>query len=180
MTVPYNFAPHGWAFCDGQQLAITQNTALYSLLGTTYGGDGRTTFALPDLRGRVPMHAGQGPGTRSHRLGEKAGTESVTLSRQQMPTHSHQINVTEARLEAYEGSRGETANAQSPGGNILGNTADQSYYDGKAPNTSLESDALGVNAEADQAGESQAHTNMQPYTVLHFIIALQGIYPSRS
>ena len=155
-----NFAPRGWAFCNGQLLPISQNTALFSLIGTTYGGDGRTTTGLPDLEGRAPMHAGHGPGLTNRRLGEKVGAESVVLDEEQMPSHTHQLVGTE-----------EDIDASSPVDNYLGvgndlySTSDGATLAGSSlPNT----------------GGSQAHNNMQPYLALNFIIALQGIYPSRS
>jgi microcystin-dependent protein len=179
MMVPYTFAPQGWAFCNGQLLPISSNTALFSLVGTTYGGDGRTNFALPDLRGRVPMHAGNGPGLSPRRLGESGGSESETMSTAQMPAHNHPIQITEAKLEAYEGGRGEQPNAGTPGGNLLGNPSDFIYYQGKSPNASLADSALTVEAQSGNTGGSQPVSKMQPFTTVHFVIALQGIYPTR-
>ncbi len=157
-----NFAPRSWAFCDGQLLPIAQNTALFSLIGTTYGGDGRTTTALPNLQGRAPMHPGRGPGLTSRRLGEKVGVETVTLSEAQIPSHSHTL-------------RGHIAgnNALGPGGNSLG--ARPKYQTNTSANlVDLASEAVGL------TGGGQAHENNQPYLTLNFIIALQGLYPSRS
>jgi len=162
-----NFAPRGWAFCDGQLLEISQNSALFSLLGTTYGGDGRSTFGLPDLRGRSPLHAGRASGLTYRALGEKGGMEQVTLSTDQMPAHGHQ-----AQIHCNEGP----GDSPSPRDKVL--SADASgmtaSYHG-APNTIMSPEAVTVN----DAGGSQAHDNMSPYLALNFIIALQGIYPSR-
>lgn len=154
--VSFNFAPRGWALCNGQLLPINQNQALFALLGTTYGGDGRTTFALPSLRGRVPIHAGSG-----HTLGEAAGSTVVTLSTQQMPAHSHPMNATN--------SGGDTNVAA---GNYLAN-----FNNGYAPPAALTTLAP---AAVTSAGGSQPHNNMMPYLVLNFVIALQGIFPSRN
>ena len=147
-----NFAPRGWAFCNGQLLSIAQNTALFSILGTTYGGDGRTTFALPDLRGRVPLHAGAstGPGLSHRELGERGGSESVALTGAQLPPHQH-------TLQAAPEANGD------PAGGILAAATDE-----KRGQT-----VTGV------AGGGQPHDNMQPYLGLNYIIALQGIFPSR-
>ena len=157
MLVPYNFAPRGWAFCNGQLLPIDQNSALFSLLGTTYGGNGTTTFELPDLRGRVPMSSGQGPGLSSYTVGEVSGSESITLFTNQMPAHGHTIGGT------------NSASASSrPSGNV--NAAGGSY--------SATSDAL--MQPTGNTGGSQPHSNLQPYLVLNWCIALEGIFPSRN
>jgi microcystin-dependent protein len=158
-----NFAPRGWAFCDGQLLAVSQNDALFSLLGTIYGGDGRTTFGLPDLRGRIPIHAGHGPGLSERRLGAKGGAEKVTLTVNQLPSHHHDI---------YASSAGGSSG--NPAGNVSAGTAPTNVY-----STSL---ALRQNMSSDtitNVGGSQPHTNEMPYLCIHFIIALVGIYPSR-
>jgi microcystin-dependent protein len=155
-----NFAPRGWAFCDGQLLPIAQNTALFSLIGTTYGGDGRTTTALPDLEGRAPMHAGRGPGLTTRRLGDKAGAESVVLAESQIPSHSHPLVGTQ-----------EDVDASSPVGNYLA-TGNDLY--------STSNGATLAGSSLPNTGGSQAHNNMQPYLALNFIIALVGVYPSRS
>jgi len=154
------FAPKGWALCNGQLLPINQNQALFSLLGTTYGGDGRVNFALPDLRGRLPIHVGDG-----HTLGEKGGAENVTINIQQLPTHIHFVSGTSAAANA---------SPPSPSGNILADSAPASAY---AQATSLAAMNPGT---VTSIGGSQAHTNLQPYLVLTFIIALQGIFPSRN
>jgi microcystin-dependent protein len=161
--VPYNFAPRGWASCNGQILSIAQNTALFSLLGTTYGGDGQVTFALPDLRGRVPIHFGQGPGRSDYTLGQVGGEEATTLTIAQMPAHAHA-----ALADPGVGS------SDSPGGNLPArNGAGVPQY-GSGTGASLSTGAIGI------SGGSQPHNNIQPYLTLHWIIALEGIYPSRN
>lgn len=159
--VGFNFAPVGWALCDGQLLSIAQNTALFSLLGTTYGGDGVRTFALPDLRGRVPVHQGQGPGLSPYNTGQAAGSETVTLTTNQMPTHTHQANAS---------SSGATQ--PTPQGNVWAASRTDLYN--ATPNAAMSTQAIGT------AGGSQPHPNIQPYLCVNFIIALQGVYPSRS
>jgi len=163
-----NFAPRGWAFCDGQLLPIAQNTALFSLVGTTYGGDGRTTFGLPNLKGRAPMHPGRGPGLTDRRLGQTGGVETVTLTETQMPSHTHTAQVTtqpgnedDPQADAVLGA-GPTAATKLYGAS--GSTLDGTMAGPALPNF----------------GGSAAHSNMQPYLVLEYIIALQGLYPSRS
>ena len=161
LLVPYNFVPNGWALCNGQLLPITQNAALFDLLGNTYGGDGVSTFALPDLRGRVPVSSGQGPGLSSYVAGQTYGVESVTLTTNQMPSHTHSVNCESARgkeaaptgfypAEAPAKTYGSTANAQMNAG-MIGST-----------------------------GGGAAHENRQPSLVLNWIIALQGIFPSQA
>lgn len=159
-----NFAPSGWAFCDGQLLPIAQNTALFSLIGTTYGGDGRTTTALPNLQGRAPMHPGRGPGLTARTLGQRAGTETETLSEAQMPQHSHTMRSINGPGTTYAASP-SSGLARSAGG---------AAYQSNASNTDLHTDAL------TDSGGDQAHDNMQPYLAMYFIIALVGLYPSRS
>jgi microcystin-dependent protein len=158
-----NFAPRGWAFCDGQLLPISQNTALFSLIGTTYGGDGRSTTALPNMQGRVPMHPGRGPGLTSRRLGQRGGVEMVTLSEAQMPNHTHTMNAAGGRGDAQAPSQ-STAYARASGG---------LPYHGGTPDVDMADQAL------ESAGGSQAHNNLQPFLVMNFIIALVGLYPSR-
>lgn len=156
-----NFAPRNWAFCNGQLLSIAQNSALFSLLGTTYGGNGTTTFALPDLRGRTPIHAGQGPGLSNRVLGESSGSENVTLIVSQMPSHTHAVTP---------GASSSAATSENPSGQV---PAAGGAYD-SAANATLQ----GVTSGA--TGGSQPHTNMPPYLVINYIIALQGIFPSRN
>ncbi|MFK7972211.1 MAG: phage tail protein [Bacteroidia bacterium] len=161
-----NFAPRNWAFCDGALLSIAQNTALFSLIGTTYGGDGRTTTALPNLQGRAPMHPGRGPGLTSRRLGQQAGVEAVTLNETQIPNHSHPMaGVVQPGSTSAPSST--TVLARSLGGNA--------YSDG-SPDVSLNAGTM----TAKGAATAQPHNNMQPYLTMNFIIALQGLYPSRS
>lgn len=160
-----NFAPRGWAFCDGQLLAVSQNDALFSLLGTIYGGDGRTTFGLPDMRGRLPIHAGQGPGLSERRLGAKGGAEQVTLTVNQLPSHSHSLEAA-----------GEAGTEASPQNNTLARAAAGNPYFSPAigaPVTSMAPTSI------TDTGGSRSHTNLMPYLCVHFIIALVGIYPSR-
>jgi microcystin-dependent protein len=161
-----NFAPRSWAFCDGQLLPVSQNTALFSLIGTTYGGDGRTTTALPNMQGRAPMHPGRGPGLTSRRLGQRGGVEQVTLTEAQMPNHNHTMM-----------SDGFPASFQIPAANrtFARSSGAPAYQSNTSAN--LVDMADGV---LEPTGGSQAHNNMQPYLTMNFIIALQGLYPSRS
>lgn len=157
-----NFAPRGWSFCDGQLLAVSQNDALFSLLGTIYGGDGQTTFGLPDLRGRLPIHAGNGPGLSERRLGSKGGAESVTLTANQMPSHTHALTGTSAG-----------ATSSDPVGNAPAQGLTD-YLNPRGPG------GLTMNEQAiTQTGGSRSHSNVMPFLCVHFIIALVGIYPSR-
>ncbi len=158
-----NFAPQGWALCDGQLLAVSQNDALFSLFGTIYGGDGRTTFGLPDLRGRIPIHAGSGPGLSSRQIGSKAGSERVTPTVNQLPRHSHPMQATES-----------LADSPNPGGNIAARSTMVDLYTNENPNTAL------AGASITSIGGNQSHTNLMPFLCVHFIVALFGIYPSRN
>ncbi len=169
--VGFNFAPRGWAFCDGQLLPISQNEALFSLLGTIYGGDGRTTFALPDLRGRVPIHPGNGPGLSSYRPGQKGGVETVMLNAAQMPAHNHAAAGT---AKAVNGSGDNT----SPSGNNWAALARENAYSDAAADGTMAADNVTVTVA--NTGGSQAHENRQPYLSITFCIALVGIYPSRN
>lgn len=158
-----NFAPRGWAFCDGQLLAISQNNALFSLLGTIYGGDGRTTYGLPDFRGRIPIHAGTGAGLSARRLGAKSGTEQETIVVNTLPNHGHgPIRAT-----------GDGATQRGPGGQILARTASQDIYRDDDFDTPISPSAV------TSVGGSRSHTNLMPFLCVHFIVALFGIYPSR-
>lgn len=158
-----NFAPYGWAFCDGQLIAVAQNDALYSLLGTVYGGDGRTTFGLPDMRGRIPLHQGAGPGLSARRLGSKGGAEKETLTTNQLPSHAHDFNANTS-----------VADAAPPADKVVAKGAGVSFYKASGPNMSLASSII------SHAGGSSPHTNLMPTLCVHFIIALYGIYPSRT
>jgi microcystin-dependent protein len=158
-----NFAPKGYAFCDGQSMSISQNTALFSLLGTTYGGDGRTTFNLPDLRGRVPIDAGQGPGLSNYLLGDNGGVTAVALDQSTTPVHTHQA-------QAFHGPTSGTS--ASPAAQQWAYSAQDAY--GPAGNAAMAVDALNA------AGANQPHDNMSPYQSLNFCIALVGVFPARS
>ncbi len=160
--VGFNFAPRGWAFCDGQILPINQNQSLYSLLGTTYGGDGRTSFALPDLRGRTPLHQSDGK-----RLGQKGGAETVTLTAAQTPAHTHTFKASSSVADENTATNHVLATS-SP-------LPDMLYKDPEAANmTTLHAGSIA------NAGGGQSHNNMQPFMTLNFCIALQGLFPSRN
>lgn len=185
-----NFAPRNWSFCQGQLLAISSNTALFSILGTTYGGDGRTTFALPDLRGRVPIGPGTGPGLSPHQIGQKGGVENVTLNVTEIPSHTHTAQGTadlpvEIKTNSAEGS------TPNPGNNYLAQSVKPAGRDQTEPvNTYSESEdgtllkggtASGtLQVQVGNTGGNQSHTNMQPYLGIHYIICMQGIFPSRN
>jgi len=161
--VGYNFAQRGFAFCDGQLQSISQNSALFSLLGTIYGGDGRTTFGLPDLRGRTAIGRGRGPGLTDRRLGEKSGQERVTLTTMEMPSHNHTAS-----------SFNEDGDLTTPSGNVPAKSAAELIYSNETPDTTMRSNMIG------NTGGGQSHNNMQPYLVLNYEIALQGAFPSRN
>jgi microcystin-dependent protein len=162
---PFNFAPKGWAFCDGQLLPLSQNTALFSLLGTTYGGNGKSNFALPNMQGNVPMHPGQGPGLSLHDLGETGGSETVTLLESEIPAHSHALMC-----------QGAPADTPTPIGDSFARVIGATPY---LPPAGAPLVAMSANALAP-AGGDQPHNNMQPYLTLNFCIALQGVYPPRT
>ncbi len=165
---PFNFPPKGWAFCDGQLLPISQNTALFSLLGTTYGGDGKSTFALPNLQGSAAMHPGQGPGLSLYDLGQLGGVETITLLQSEIPSHAHSVG----RALAADGNSVSPVNsvwAQS----AAGRGAAALYIDGSPTGKVNEFQSLNV------TGGGLPHTNMQPYLTLNFCIALQGVFPAR-
>ena len=161
---PFNFAPKGWAFCDGQLMPLSQNTTLFSLLGTTYGGDGKSTFALPNLQGRVPMHPGQGPGLSAHHLGESGGSATVTLLEGELPAHSHAMMAQSA-----------LATSKTPTGHTLARPGKgQTFTPPSANGVAMASQALA------SAGGQAPHNNMMPYLTFHFCIALQGVFPPHS
>jgi microcystin-dependent protein len=168
---PFNFAPKGWAFCDGQILPLSQNTALFSLLGTTYGGDGKSNFALPNLQGSAPMHPGQGPGLSLHDLGESAGEQTVTLLQSEMPFHAHTVGKAVASPPANTTFTTPANNLWSVGPPFGRGTL--SIYKAGPPTAAMDSTVIGV------TGGSLPHNNMQPYLTLNFCIALQGVYPAR-
>jgi len=161
-----NFAPRGWAFCDGQLLAVSQNDALFSLLGTIYGGDGRTTFGLPDIRGRIPVHAGTGPGLSQYRLGSRGGAEEVTLTVNQLPSHAH-------ALQASPGN----GNTRDPGNNLPGSSTGGAFYSTGEGRGFTPVDMS--TAAISSVGGSRNHTNLAPFLCINFIVALFGIFPSR-
>lgn len=160
----FNFAPKGWAFCNGQILPLSQNTALFALLGTTYGGNGKSTFALPDLQGNIPMHPGQGPGLSLHDLGEMGGSETVTLLESEIPAHTHAWRDHDIDL----GELNAPSNVRS-----LAQSANSTIYTPAANLTAMNFQALAI------AGGSQPHNNMMPYLTLNYCIALQGVFPPR-
>jgi microcystin-dependent protein len=161
---PFNFAPKGWAFCDGQILPLSQNTALFSLLGTTYGGDGKSNFALPDMQGNAPMHPGQGPGLSLHDLGETGGSQTVTLLESEIPAHSHALSASFQNAH----NRLPTNRVVPAAGVGVG------YYAPPPLSAQLSPNAL------PPAGGDQPHNNMMPYLTLNFCIALQGVFPPRT
>ena len=183
-----NFAPQGWAFCNGQLLAISQNQALFSLLGTIYGGDGRTTFALPDLRGRAPLHFGQGPGLSNRSIGQKSGVERVILSINEMPSHNHTASQSSGSSQNIQLSSDSAVNETPISGDVpaLANFKDglstKNVKTFGAANNLVNGQALsgGGTITVQNTGGGQAHDNMSPYLVINYCIALVGIYPSRS
>ena len=160
---PFNFAPRGWAMCNGQLVAISQNTALFSLIGTFYGGNGTSNFALPNFQGNVPIHQGTGPGLSTYSIGQAGGSATVTLLNNQVPSHTHSFSGDPNSKKEVTG----VANAAPAG-------ASSPAYSAAAPNTTMAPTMLA------SVGNSQPHDNMQPYLVLNFCIALQGVYPARN
>lgn len=159
-----SFAPAGWAMCQGQSIAISENDTLFNLIGTTYGGDGQETFNLPDLQGRAPVHQGQGPGiTQNYQIGEQAGVESVTLTVNQIPTHNHSV-VCSTDLAA----------SPDPTGSLLAQPQTLNLYFGDVANANMNNNCI------TPIGGSQPHENMQPYLVITFIISLFGVFPSQN
>lgn len=160
---PFNFAPRGWAWCDGQLLPLSQNTALFSLLGTTYGGNGQSNFALPDLQGRAPMHPGQGPGLSLHDLGEQGGSETVTLLQSEIPSHGHTVRTSP-----------DPGELKSPSGSVIARSQEGRIFGNAGANVNMNPSSLAP------AGGDQPHNNMMPYLTCYFCIALQGVFPPRS
>ena len=160
---PFNFPPKGWAWCNGQLMPLSQNTALFSLLGTTYGGNGKSNFALPDMQGNAPMHPGQGPGLSLHDLGETGGSETVSLLESEIPAHSHSVGAQNVPLSAL---------AQAAG-NTFTHPANGNLFDTGTTLVNMSGNMLAP------AGGDQPHNNMQPYLTLNFCIALQGVFPPR-
>ena len=183
MIVSFNFAPRGWTFCNGQLLPINQNQALFALLGTTYGGNGQTTFALPDLRGRTPLGQGQNFSGSSYSLGQKGGAESVTLTTAQVPQHTHAVTVNTALAATAPQCDASAANQRTPVGNALASEAAHvtALYAGTA-NADMQAGSVRFDGPAavSSGGGSQPHNNLQPYLVLNVCIALQGVFPSQS
>jgi len=168
MLVGFNFCPRGWAAADGQLLPISQNQALYSLYGTTYGGDGRTSFALPDMRSRAPIHVGHGPGLSSRNLGSHGGSETNVITTTELPSHTHRAGVQ---------TRPEAANSTTPRKNSFAVSPDNRYYDGLSPQGKF------MNSQSitmDPEGGGQAQNNMMPYQTINYCVALQGTFPSRN
>jgi microcystin-dependent protein len=162
---PFNFAPKGWAWCDGQLLPLSQNTALFSLLGTTYGGNGKSNFALPDLQGRAPMHPGQGPGLSLHDLGETGGSETVTLLESEIPSHAHAMRAAN-----------EAATTNAPAGTLIA----RAFGRGNNTFTTSTNNLVTMAPEAlAPAGGDAPHNNLQPFLTFYFSIALQGVFPPR-
>ena len=162
---PFNFAPKGWAWCNGQLLPISQNTALFSLLGTTYGGDGKSNFALPNLEGSAPMHPRQGPGLSLHDLGETGGSDTVTLLESEIPVHAHTLRASPDPADLT---------APTPTRSLAGSQGGTIYVTGSPPLTPMSPSTL------PPAGGDQPHNNMMPYLTFYFNIALQGVFPPRS
>jgi microcystin-dependent protein len=158
-----NFAPNGWMFCEGQTLPISENEVLFQLIGTTYGGDGRETFNLPDLASRVPIHMGTGPSGITYQIGEKAGTEEVTLTVQQIPGHTHPLTAST-----------NPATSQTPTGNVLAKSTQVDLYINAVPGDPMHPQAI------TPAGGSQPHENTQPFLCINFIISLFGVFPSQA
>ncbi len=168
-----NFAPRAWAFCEGQLLPISQNTALFSIIGTIYGGDGRTTFALPDLRGRTAIGPGNGPGLSSYREGQKGGVETVTLNLTQIPSHNHLASGT-VKPMAKNGQPDES----NPGGQFPSSLTNSTEGYAETPNTMMGESPVTISVNNNGGGQS--HENRQPWLAIYYIICLQGVFPSRS
>jgi len=177
-----NFAPRGYAFAQGQLLPISSNTALFSLLGTIYGGDGRTTFALPDARGRALIGAGRGAGLSNYQIGQRGGVETVSLAVNQMPSHTHTATTNISGSATLNAS--SLGNSDNPSGNVLARKPRDSIYSSSAPDVTMSPSAISLSLNANttvaNTGGSQAHENRMPYIVVNWIITIQGLFPSRS
>lgn len=171
----FNFAPRGWALCDGQLMPISQYTALFSLLGTTYGGDGRTTFALPDLRGRVAIHQGHGPGLSDRRIGSRGGSETTVLNITNMPSHNH---AAQGAMKAFFQPPTGGGSTPNPSGAVLSSAPGIDIYANSSPNLNMANGTVEVTVGNN--GANQPFNNMQPYLTINWCIALTGIFPSRS
>ena len=181
LTVPFNFAPTGFAFCNGQLLAISQNTALFSLLGTYYGGDGKSTFALPNLQGRVPIHTGQGPGLSDRTLGESDGAETHTLTTAELPAHTHSLT---SAIAATARGRNAAGDSTTPVGAAAAISAAHApaAFSSAAADSNMGAGAVAINTPpaATPTGGSGPHNNLAPYLTLNFVIALTGVFPPRN
>ncbi|MFC4636501.1 phage tail protein [Dokdonia ponticola] len=167
-----NFAPRAWAYCDGQLLPISQYSALFSILGTTYGGDGRTTFALPDLRGRVAVHPGTGPGLSTYRLGQRGGREDITLTINELPNHTHSATAT------TDIHVSDSAGEDDPDGNFIGGGLD--IFSSTSGGNKLNDAAATTVTTVANTGGQRPYNNLQPFLAVNYIIALQGVFPSRN
>jgi microcystin-dependent protein len=182
--VGFNFPPRGYAFTDGQILSISENTALFSLLGTTFGGDGRSTFGLPDLRSRVAVHPGTGAGLSTYQWGEEFGIERVTLTANQMPSHSHTASTNVTSITATLNGTNARGDSATPEANALASKSRTNIYSSTAPDVAMHTGSITATAEAtttvNNEGGSQGHENRMPLLGIYHIIALQGLYPSRN
>lgn len=181
ILVGFNFAPQGWAFCNGQLLAISENEPLFQLIGTTYGGDGVSTFAVPDLRGRVPVGTGQGPVTTSYTIGDQTGSETVTVTPAQLPQHTHTIDTSALTVTAK--CRNAPGNQQTPVGNVPAIEAAgvTMTYSNASPDANMNGAAVAMGGAitAANTGGSQPHDNRQPYLVMNYCICTSGIFPAQ-
>lgn len=176
----FNFAPKGWMQCNGQLLSIAANTALFSLLGTIYGGDGRTTFALPDLRGRAPMSYGSGPGLSTRFIGERSGSETNTITTLQMPAHVHGLTNGNARVIVNATNNGDVINETDGGANVLGTSGLMPDIYRSSPSGSDHLGGVSISGATDSMGMGTPVNNMQPYLAINYCIATVGIFPSRN
>lgn len=171
-----NFAPRGWALCEGQLLPIAQNQALFSIIGTIYGGDGRTNFALPDLRGRIPLQQGSGPGLPSYQLGQRGGAFSHTITLAQMPAHTHDGSTLKGVIQANS----EDGDSDEPEGRNFGNSNSGTPYNTSPTEGPMAADNVSVTGNTGSTGGNQSYSIQNPYLGINFIIALQGVFPSRN